>query len=87
MNVQTIFRVGDFNPHAKNTFEASENVSYKGVEAVGQEAVNAIRKACPNEKIVLKGFEVNGKFLPVDLTTENVANFNPEKKIRLIKKN
>jgi len=37
------------------------------VEAVGQDAINAIRKGFRGSSIFLSGFYVNDKFIPVNL--------------------
>lgn len=52
MNVETVFRIN------------GEGIRVKGT---GQEAVNAVRKEYPRQKIVLVGFSINGEFMPADL--------------------
>lgn len=35
------------------------------VEGSGQETVKAIRKICPKSIIILKGFKLNGNYIPL----------------------
>jgi hypothetical protein len=61
----TIFTVTD---HETNeTFE-------EAIEGDVNEAIDFLRKEYPKySKIVIKGFELDEKFLPIDLETDNVA--------------
>lgn len=61
----TIFAVTDYETN--ETFE-------EAIEGDVNEAIDFLRKEYPKySKIVIKGFELDEKFLPIDLETDNVA--------------
>lgn len=55
-----------------NTMKVQTVFNVKGsnylVEGSGQEAAIAIKNEFPKTKILLKGFQVNDKFIPIDLS-------------------
>jgi len=58
MTISTVFEVKRYTANINGQFQ---------LEAVGQDACNAIRKEFPKKKIMLLGFQVSGKFIPVNL--------------------
>ena len=63
MEIVSIFEVREYK---------SKDKYREFIEGYGQEAISFIRKEYPKfTKFVLKGFEVNGKFIPLNLKTWN----------------
>lgn len=61
----TIFTVTDYN---------TNEVFEEAIEGDVNEAIDFLRNEYPKfSKIVLRGFEVDDKFFPLDLETDNLA--------------
>lgn len=61
----TIFTVTDFQ---------TNEVFEEAIEGTADEAVAFLRKEYPKySKFVLQGFEINDKFIPVNLQTDNIT--------------
>jgi hypothetical protein len=61
----TIFTVTDYQ---------TNEVFEEAIEGDVNEAIDFLRKEYPKySKIVLRGFEINEKFVPVSLETDNIA--------------
>jgi polysaccharide pyruvyl transferase WcaK-like protein len=61
----TIFTVTDFN---------TNEVFEEAIEGDVNEAIEFLRKEYPRySKIVLRGFEIDDKFIPLDLETDNLS--------------